>query len=272
MQTLNEKQRGAIDPIIGLDARHLGWAPSLRYLLRRARVLALLRPTDQKPELLEIGCGAGALLFELSYIGYTCTGVETSRQALDVATKIASMAPNPPLITSTLDPDWDSYFDALLSLDVLEHIEDDGAALKQWAALLKPGGRMVLSVPAHQHRWSNGDIWAGHFRRYDRNQLIHLVEKAGLTVSHIECYGYPLANITEWVGNFYYWYRLKLGASTKKPEATAASGVNRQFYARIGSLLRGWVGKAIIKQALKAQNSRLEEDVGSGYILVAQKA
>src|SRR5690606_25250607 len=108
-------------------------------------------------------------------------GLETSPKALEMANKMRRLIPAFPEIISELRADWNASFDIVLSLDVLEHIERDEVALSQWVSILKPGGKLVLSVPAHQRKWSNGDVWAGHFRRYDKEPIRQLVEKVGLS-------------------------------------------------------------------------------------------
>src|SRR3546814_16202134 len=69
---------------------------------------------------------------------------------------------------------------------------------------LAPNGKMILSVPAHRSRWGAGDVWAGHYRRYDRNDVEQLLVSCGMEVEHLECYGFPLANATELLGNIAY--------------------------------------------------------------------
>ena len=66
--------------------------------------------------------------------------------------------------------------------DVVEHCEDDRLAVAELNRVLRPGGRMLLSVPAYDWAWSDHDVRAGHHRRYTRPRLVRLVEQAGLTV------------------------------------------------------------------------------------------
>jgi len=76
----------------------------------------------------------------------------------------------------------DGSFDYIYSLNVIEHIADDVAAVREWAAKLKPGGRMLLYVPAHQFLTSSMDRAVGHCRRYTRKILTQTAERAGLSV------------------------------------------------------------------------------------------
>ncbi len=72
-----------------------------------------------------------------------------------------------------------SYLDALCAFDVLEHLENDAAALREWHRALKPGGWLVLTVPAFQSLWSRHDALNGHYRRYRRRPMTQLLERAG---------------------------------------------------------------------------------------------
>ena len=90
-----------------------------------------------------------------------------------------------PVATSMSEIDTASL-DFIYSLNVLEHIEDDVGALRQWFTLLKPGGRMLIYVPAFQFLYSSMDEKVGHFRRYRKNELIHKSELAGFSVVSAE--------------------------------------------------------------------------------------
>ncbi|MBO0891863.1 MAG: methyltransferase domain-containing protein, partial [Acidothermales bacterium] len=70
-------------------------------------------------------------------------------------------------------------FDLVTAFDVVEHIEDDVAALRGLRAALVPGGRLVLTVPAYQLLWSQHDVNNGHYRRYRRAQLADALTRAG---------------------------------------------------------------------------------------------
>ncbi len=81
---------------------------------------------------------------------------------------------------------------AIAFFDVVEHVEDDLGLLTLATALLEPGGRTYLTVPAHRWLWSEDDERAGHFRRYDRQSLTRLLAKAGLTVEWVSHFFVPL--------------------------------------------------------------------------------
>lgn len=71
---------------------------------------------------------------------------------------------------------------AVSLLDVLEHIEDDRAFLEIIFRALKPGGHILITVPAHQKLWSDFDVKVGHYRRYKLNQLISILKTVGFEI------------------------------------------------------------------------------------------
>lgn len=76
-------------------------------------------------------------------------------------------------------------FDTVLCVNVLEHIKDDCAALANFHALLQPGGRLVLFVPAHQFLFGTVDRQLEHYRRYSRREVRSKFEEAGFAVEHL---------------------------------------------------------------------------------------
>lgn len=75
--------------------------------------------------------------------------------------------------------------DTVLCVNVLEHIEDDRATLANFHALLQPGGRLVLFVPAHQFLYGTVDRQLEHYRRYSKREVRRKLEVAGFTVEHL---------------------------------------------------------------------------------------
>ena len=79
-------------------------------------------------------------------------------------------------------PFADAVADVVTALDVIEHVEDDRAAVREMLRILKPGGVLVITVPAFMALWSDWDVVLHHFRRYRRGQLRALLADAGLEV------------------------------------------------------------------------------------------
>jgi SAM-dependent methyltransferase len=77
-------------------------------------------------------------------------------------------------------PFRDATFDVVAAFDVIEHCEPESRAVAELARVLRPGGRLLVSVPAYQWAWSDHDVRAGHHRRYTRRRLVEALEREGL--------------------------------------------------------------------------------------------
>lgn len=79
-------------------------------------------------------------------------------------------------------PFADGTFDVVGAFDVLEHCDPEEQAMAELTRVLRPGGRLLMSVPAYEWAWSDHDVWAGHYRRYTRRRLLAAVEREELRV------------------------------------------------------------------------------------------
>jgi len=94
--------------------------------------------------------------------------------------------------------------DLLYALNVLEHIEDDVASLSSWHEKIKPGGRIMIYVPAFQILYSSMDKNVGHFRRYTRTELSEKVRSAGFNIikdQYVDCAGFFASLLFKAFGN-----------------------------------------------------------------------
>jgi len=76
-------------------------------------------------------------------------------------------------------------FDLVSAFDVIEHCEPDATALAEFSRVLRPGGRLLLSVPAYAWAWTDHDVRAGHYRRYTRGSLVRAVSEAGYSIRRV---------------------------------------------------------------------------------------
>jgi 2-polyprenyl-3-methyl-5-hydroxy-6-metoxy-1,4-benzoquinol methylase len=158
------------------------------YVARRRILAELIRREIRPParaRILEIGCGTGHNLGMLGEFG-SVDGLEVDDEARGVAEghhgKAILSAPLPELTDIR-----SRTYDLIAALDVVEHVDDDTAALAAIAERLKPGGKLLLTVPAHQWMWSAHDTANHHKRRYSKKRLKALVEASPL---HLEKIGY----------------------------------------------------------------------------------
>lgn len=144
-------------------------------------------------DILEAGCGPGANLKMLKNFG-TVSAVEPEEFAAQYASKLSGLN-----VKTGFLPDpfpFDGPFDLIGAFDVIEHIDDDIAALKALHARNKDNGYAVFTVPAHQWLWSNHDDINHHKRRYNRAQFKRALESAGYKIEKISYYNmwlFPLA-------------------------------------------------------------------------------
>jgi len=136
--------------------------------------LALPKPA----RILDAGCGSGRNMLELARFG-SVTGIELSDTSVQLA---RARGVGEVIAGSVLEmPFADDSFDLAVSLDVIEHLEDDLGALRELRRTLAPGGTLLITVPAYQWLWSGHDEINHHHRRYTRRTLQRVAEQAGWT-------------------------------------------------------------------------------------------
>jgi SAM-dependent methyltransferase len=166
------------------------------FVARRDILFSLLKTRMNIPdgaEILDVGCGTGATLQALSR-HYKAFGVDLSPLAVDQC-RVRGLNN---IAVGTLEkfPFPGKSFDLIAMLDVIEHIDDDVAALQLARKLLKVGGHILLTVPAFQFLWSKHDEVNQHKRRYTGQGLKERLAKSGYTIDFISYYNtflFPLA-------------------------------------------------------------------------------
>jgi SAM-dependent methyltransferase len=129
-----------------------------------------------RARILDAGCGSGRNMLELARRG-TVTGVELSPTSVCLA---RARGAGEVIEGSVLDMPFEAdSFDLAVSLDVIEHLEDDLAALRELRRTVAPGGALLITVPAYQWLWSGHDMINHHYRRYTRRSLQRAAEQAG---------------------------------------------------------------------------------------------
>ncbi len=129
-----------------------------------------------RARILDAGCGSGRNMVELADLG-TVTGIELSETSVELARERDA---GEVVAGSVLEmPFPDDSFDLAVSLDVIEHLEDDLGALRELRRTVAPGGALLVTVPAYQWLWSGHDEINHHHRRYTRRSLQRVAEQAG---------------------------------------------------------------------------------------------
>jgi SAM-dependent methyltransferase len=129
-----------------------------------------------RARILDAGCGSGRNMIELARHG-TVTGIEVSEtsvclaRAREVGEVVAGSILEMPFAADS--------FDLAVTLDVIEHLEDDLGALRELRRTVAPGGSLLVTVPAYPWLWSGHDEINHHYRRYTRSSLQRVAEQAG---------------------------------------------------------------------------------------------
>lgn len=149
-------------------------------------------PKDAR--LLEIGCGTGHNLPMLARFGQV-EAIEIDPAARAIASERLGRPVGDAPLPELPGIERDAY-DLIAVLDVIEHIADDVAALKAMAECLKPTGKILIAVPAHQWMWSAHDVVNHHHRRYSKATLACAIAAAGLKHNGLRWFNsllFPLA-------------------------------------------------------------------------------
>jgi len=146
------------------------------------------RVTDRRPRILDVGCGTGANLLMLSEYG-DAEGVDISKDALAFCRERG--LDKVKLGAGEELPYDDGTFDLVTAFDVVEHMDNDLAGLREMRRVLRPGGRVLLFVPAFMFLWGLQDDVSNHRRRYRLPELQRVLERAGFEIERT-----TYANIT----------------------------------------------------------------------------
>lgn len=170
------------------------WTPSPRHLLRVGCIADVT--ADWPPgTVLEIGAGTGDVTGRFIDRGFQVTAHDLGAESRSLLRR--RFGDGITVIDEACDAPVD-VFDYLFAFEVLEHIVDDVDALTSWATHLRPGGRVLISVPAHQRKYGDADLAVGHVRRYERESLTSLLADSGLVDIQLHNYGFPLGNALRW--------------------------------------------------------------------------
>ena len=162
-----------------------------RHALREKLLLDLFRSGSPGPHVLNAGAGTGSFSLRLAENGFDVTSVDASSAAVEVLRRRVPGEVAQADVTTL--PFADAAFDAAVLGEVLEHVEDDRGALEEVARVLRPGGVLAVSVPADPKRFGPSDRWAGHVRRYSRQELLSACQAGGFTVERCRAWGFPFA-------------------------------------------------------------------------------
>jgi SAM-dependent methyltransferase len=232
---------------------------SVHAWLRFDAARRLLADVDART-VLEIGVGQGSVgvLFAEKY---DYTGIDLDLQSISTARdRFARHQLDPGrLLHGGPELVGDRVFDLVCAFEVLEHFEDDRAALAGWRRLVATGGAVLVSMPAGPERFGKADVKAGHFRRYSRGDAERLLIDAGFTRVRVLNYGVPVGYALETARNLL--ARRQLRRSLTPAARTLASGRWLQPPAGLARVTR-----AASVPFAAAQRPFMNDDKGTGLV------
>ena len=168
--------------LAAIEERH-AWFRARRELIGRLAA-ELTRDLPDGFRVLEVGCGTGSVLQELEAVCERgqVVGMDLFAEGLRFARQRVAC---PLVVGDANDPPFGAEFDLVGLFDVLEHLPDDGHVLQRMRGLLRPGGALLLTVPADPSLWSYFDEDAHHLRRYELPELTTKLTTAGFDVAYI---------------------------------------------------------------------------------------
>jgi SAM-dependent methyltransferase len=151
-------------------------------------------PADRAWRILDIGCAAGGTLAALAKWG-EAWGLDLSAEALALC-RAQGLDPHRLVLgdAERMTAFEDGYFDLVTAVEILEHVEHPDRALAEIRRVLRPGGLLILTVPADPKLWSDRDERLGHHRRYRAEELAEAVRGGGFEVLKLS-----------YANAFYYW-------------------------------------------------------------------
>jgi SAM-dependent methyltransferase len=137
----------------------------------------------QGARVLDAGCGSGRLLDELAARGWQVSGLDMNPDSVAIARSRGHADVQEGAVEAL--PWEDETFDLITCLDVVEHTADDRVTLRELRRVLRPEGRLLITVPAFQRLWSSHDVFNRHYRRYDRPMIRAAAADVDLTIERM---------------------------------------------------------------------------------------
>lgn len=248
--------------------KHTKWIPTPTFLYRNYLYAKIASRLPREKFFLDVGAGNGMFLKKLSDLGFKGESIDISRNAVnfaksqykgssDIKIKLGNIF--------TYSPK--RKYGIVFSFETLEHVKDDELAIVKIYKLLDKGGNFIMSVPGHMSEWSTIDEIKGHYRRYERRELIRKVRKAGFKIETVWTYGFPFLWLLRQVsktGKFINFSAGKRG----KDFLGKQSSIQEEYNPEMERLV---TNRFLTFLPFKIMDLFVNTDLGFGYIVVARK-
>ena len=257
---------GGYDPghfpaLFDIEDRHFWF--TTRNLVLEAVIGPLAAQLPAKYRVLEIGCGTGKTLqaLDVACPNATIVGMDLFLEGL----KYARRRTRVPLVQGRIEhAPFARPFDLVGMFDVLEHIDDDAAALREIHALVAPGRHLVVTVPAHTALWSRFDEETHHCRRYEPDGLREKLSDAGFEVEYLTLFMatlYPIVRLSRGVAEIVRRGRRRLALAER---SAVLSDI------RVRPVINGLLEFAL-KQEIRFLRQRRQLPLGTSLLAVARR-
>jgi SAM-dependent methyltransferase len=241
-----------------------------RYLFRKHNILLLLKNRADIKTFLDVGCGAGELACTLTESGMRGVAVDFSENAIDIADEMRDSRRikknDLKFVLGGLENVTDKKFDLVSCCEVLEHVDNDKKLLQEVISHSKK--YILISVPAKQKLYDASDKAVGHFRRYEKKDLLKMIDDANLDVVNFINYGYPFTNFVRIGRKILFTAKLRSDKKRTMKNRSKDSGINP-------IKLPGYLSKIDIEKAIIPLYyiSRFfnKYDFSEGYLVLCEK-
>jgi SAM-dependent methyltransferase len=212
------------------------------YAERRSIIASAIRDVPVGGWALDVGAAAGGNTRVLAAAGWRCLALEFSETGAELAHERGLTVLRG---DATALPVADGSLGLVVAYDVLEHIPDDGAAAAEVFRALRPGGTFLVAVPADMRLWSAHDVAVDHVRRYERAELVGLIEGAGFRVDEVRSWNVLLRPVARWRR------RRSTGSDLDDPGRLVNAGLRAAVVAERALPVGRWPGVSLLLTATK---------------------
>jgi len=205
------------------------WKPLPRFIFRKKNILRELKKLEKVNSFIDVGGGSGGLACEIvKNTGLNGEGYDFSKDAISNANALQKSYNIRKNKLSFNVSDWTqkkiNKTDLIFCCEVLEHVKDDD---KLFDKLVQQSNKyLIISVPSKRRLYSHSDELAGHYRRYDKKDLMKLIEHKDIKAKKIIGYGYPFTNLVRLV-------REKMSSDAKKKNTQSTKKLTQQSGIRV---------------------------------------